>query len=141
MIQTNYLSLSIKEDVSITMQEAMLIELRVTTNNSPATDQPASHHDRHYHCTFIVTKNWLFSLKKSTWQGGIKSVNNVQLKILKFRPCCKDRHRLYVLKVHGIKVSSMKAGSENGQKLLFFFRENISSYIIVLIIILSNQCL
>ena len=42
MIQSNYLSLPIEEDVSITMQEAMLIELRVTTNNPPATGQPAS---------------------------------------------------------------------------------------------------
>ena len=41
MIQSNHLSLPIKEDVSITMQEAMLIELRVITNNSPATGQPA----------------------------------------------------------------------------------------------------
>ena len=37
-----HLSLPIEEDVSITMQEAMLIELRVTTNNFPATGQPAS---------------------------------------------------------------------------------------------------
>ena len=59
MIQSNHLSLPIEEDVSIIMQEAMLIELRVTTNNPPATivSQPASHRDRHYHCTLIVTKN------------------------------------------------------------------------------------
>ena len=43
MIQSNYLSLPIEEDVSITMQEAMLIELRVTTSNPPATGEPASH--------------------------------------------------------------------------------------------------
>ena len=67
MIQSNYLSLPIEEDVSITMQEAMLIELRVTTNNPPATGQPASHHGKHYHCTLIVIMNWLFSLRKSTW--------------------------------------------------------------------------
>ena len=42
MIQSNHLSLLIKEGVSITMQEAMLIELRVTTNNPPATGQQAS---------------------------------------------------------------------------------------------------
>ena len=46
---------------------------------------------------------------------AIKSVNTVQPKILKFRPCGKDRHRLCVLKVHGIKVLSMKAGGEKGQ--------------------------
>ena len=67
MIQSNYLSLPIKVDVSITMHEAMLIELRVSTNNSPATGQPASHRDRHFHCTPIATKNWLVSLRKSTW--------------------------------------------------------------------------
>ena len=42
MIQSNYLSSPIEEDVSITMQETMSIELRVTTNNPPATGQPAS---------------------------------------------------------------------------------------------------
>ena len=44
MIQSNHLSVPIEEDVYITMQEAMLIELRVTTKNPPATGQPASHH-------------------------------------------------------------------------------------------------
>ena len=37
----NHLSVPIEEDVYITMQEAMLIELRVTTNNPSATDQPS----------------------------------------------------------------------------------------------------
>ena len=97
------MSLPIEEDVLITMQEAMLIEYRVTTNNPPATGQPASH-DRHYHCTLIVIKNWLFSLRESTWKGAIKSVNTISPIILNFRPCGEDGHRLYVLKVHGIKV-------------------------------------
>ena len=42
IIQFNHSSLPIEENVSITMQEAMLIEFRVTTNNPPATGQPAS---------------------------------------------------------------------------------------------------
>ena len=67
--------------------------------------------------------------------GTIKSVNTLHQKILKFCPCGKDRHRLNVLIVCGIKVSSMKAGGENGQK---FFEENISSCNIIMVLILSN---
>ena len=37
MIQSNHLSVPIEEDVYITMQGAMFIELRVTTNNPPAS--------------------------------------------------------------------------------------------------------
>ena len=65
--------------------------------------------------------------------GVIKSVNTVQPIFLQFHPCGKHCRRLYMLKVCGIKVSSMKAGGEKGQKV---FQENISSYIMVLI--LSN---
>ena len=61
--------------------------------------------------------------------GAIKSVNTVQPNFLNFRPCGKDRHRLYVLKVHGIKVSSMISGGEEDK----LFQENIYGYIMVLI--------
>ena len=67
MIQSNYLSLQIEEDVSIAMQEAMLFELRMTTNNPPTTSQPAIVTGTTTVHTYIVTKNWLFSPRKSTW--------------------------------------------------------------------------
>ena len=69
---------------------------------------------------------------------AIKSVNTVQPKIPKFHPCGKDRHRLYVLKVHGIEVLSMKAGSGNGQEFVLFFFPREYSQLYYVVLILSN---